>query len=330
MLPTCLLGLTGCGLSVPKIAEAWDADKPAQAEPRTPAKVPGTAQIEWEIKKRIYCDLKDAVQKVNQLSPAVLPVGEWLIPLNWSALLSLTLQVDETSGLNPGVTLNEVLPNASKVFGPGSTGTVTTSQSFSLGFGGTLSSTATRTDKFDPYWSIVFLMIPNTPRSICLPGNDPLIGRGWTAASSSPFILESDLGIYDWLLGATQVGNALKSEGAPPSGSSGGGGGGGSPGKSGGGGGGGGGGSPGRDAISYEVKFVIVSSGSVTPTWKLLRISANTGSAPFFSTGRTRTHDLIITIGPANQHTSNSNLALQVGNAVGNANRAVFSAAAPQ
>ncbi len=30
------------------------------------------------------------------------------------------------------------------------------------------------------------------------------------------------------------------------------------------------------DTVSYEIKFIIVSSGNVTPTWKLLRVSANT------------------------------------------------------
>jgi hypothetical protein len=144
-------------------------------------------------------------------------------------------------------------------------------------------------------------MIPDGPRSICVPGNDPLIGHGWTAASSSPFILESNLGIKDWLRGAMQVNRVLPSVG-----------------------GGAGDGSTAPDTVSYEVKFVIVSNGSVTPTWTLVRLSANTGtgSLPFFSTGRTRTHDLIITIGPSSTQTNNAHLALQIGNAVSNANRA--------
>ena len=60
---------------------------------------------------------------------------------------------------------------------------------------------------------------------------------------------------------------------------------------------GGGGGGTAPDTLTLEIKFIIVSSGNVTPTWKLLRVSANTGSAPLFSLGRTRTHDVIITIG---------------------------------
>jgi hypothetical protein len=296
--------LMGCGITVPDIKEIWDADKPAEVEPRTPEKVTGTTQIEFEIKKRIYCDLKEAVQAANKIpvkegtpggKVTVLP----LIPMDWGAQVSLSLEVDETSGLNPGITLNQVLPNAINVFGPGTSGTVTTAQSFNLGLGASLSSTATRTDKFDPYWPIAFLMIPDSRRSICVPGNDPLIGHGWTAASSSPFILESDLGIKDWLRGAMQVNRALPSVNPKT-----------------------------PDVVSYEVKFVIISSGSVTPTWKLVRLSANTG-LPFFNTGRTRTHDLIITIGPGASspqatQANNAHLALQIGNAVSNANRAGY------
>jgi hypothetical protein len=290
--------MSACGITVPDIREVWDADKPAEAEPPTPTKVPATAQIEWEIKKRVYCDLKEAVQYVNynlpfkEGLPGRLTITRPSIPLDWGAQVSLSLQVDEASGLNPGVTLNEVLPNKVHVFGPGTGGTVTTPQSFGLGFGGTLSSTATRIDKYNPYYTIAYLMQPDNPRtSICIPGNDPLIGHGWTAASSSPFILESELGIKDWLLGAMEVDNALPSVRPPPQlhAPGGGGGAGAIRVKSGGSGSAGGGGADlTKDAVSYEIKFVIVSSGSITPTWKLVRVSANTGSLPFFNTQHLR------------------------------------------
>jgi hypothetical protein len=297
------LALTGCGITVPNIKEIWDTDKPANVAPVTPDKVPGTAQIEFEIKRRIYCDLKRAVQRVNRIPFKSGPPGKLtvtrkgLIPENWGAQVSLSLQVDEVSGLNPGLTLTQLMPNAVKIFGPGNT--VTTPQSFGLGFGATLSSTATRIDKYDPFYPIPFLMIPDNPRtSICFDENDPLMKDGWRPASSSPFILESDLGIEDWLLGAMEVDDALPSIG--------------------------GGGAPAKDTVSYEVKFVIVSSGSVTPTWKLVRVSANSGASPFFNVGRTRTHDLIITIGGPSQQTANTHLASQIGNSVSNANRAIF------
>ena len=305
-------GLAGCGITVPNIKEIWDTDRPADPSTQTP-KISGAAQIEFEIKKRVYCDLKEAVQEVNrytqQSSTYDKPTGRQrpLIPSNWGAQISLSLQVEEASSLNPGLTLNQVKPNAVHVFGPGNT--VTTPQSSSVGFGGTLSSTATRIDKFDPYYSIALLMKPDTAHSVCHPENDPFTQLSWTPAASSPFILESDLGIKDWLLGAMIVNNLLPSTspstqpaGPPGQGAAG----------------------LKQDAVSYEIKFVIVSNGNVTPTWKLVRFSANTGNSSFFGLGRTRTHDLIITIGPPTPQTGQSHLASQIGNAVSNGNRALL------
>jgi hypothetical protein len=300
-------GLAACGLAVPDIKEVWDADMPPRVNPangKPTVGVSGTAQIEFEIKRRIYCDLKSAVQAVNQIQvsegrgPPKQP-----LPPDWGAQVSLSLQVDEAAALNPGVTFNQVLPNAIKAFGPANT--VTTPQSFNLGFGATLSSTATRVDKFDPYWSIAFLMTPDTAGSACKKVNGEYVNDlfkqlGWTPASSSPFILESDLGIKEWLRGAMMVDYLLHSVGAPAAK---------------------GGQNP--DTVSYEIKFVIVSNGSVTPTWKLVKVSANT-SGTFFSTGRTRTHDLIITIGPKGDNSIQAHLASTIGNAVANANRSVF------
>jgi hypothetical protein len=78
------------------------------------------------------------------------------------------------------------------------------------------------------------------------------------------------------------------------------------------------------DTVSLEIKFVIVSSGNLTPTWKLVRLTANNGAGPLFATGRTRTHDLIITIGPANQMTLNTHLASQIGQAVSGGNQSLL------
>ena len=50
------------------------------------------------------------------------------------------------------------------------------------------------------------------------------------------------------------------------------------------------------DAITYDNKFIIVSEGSITPTWNLIRVG--TGTTPLLNLNRTRTHELLITIGP--------------------------------
>ncbi|MBR0793752.1 hypothetical protein JQ631_32120 [Bradyrhizobium manausense] len=301
--------LGACGLANPQISETWDADYPGDPATLTPP-VSATAQIEFEIKKRIYCELKAAVYKANHF-----PVMESdsvggkqnvkmksLIPSDWSAQVALSLQVDETTSLSPGVTFNKVLEDAVTTFG---VQTVTTSQSFNLGLGGTLKSTATRIDKFNPEYSVAFLSkAPTSADYICdpkRPENDPFRRIGWVPPSSSPFLIESDLGIEKWLLGAMFVNNLLPSDVLPKKD-----------------------GSNKTDSVSYEIKFEIVSSGNITPTWKLVRVSANT-DGPLFGTGRTRTHDLIITLGPKTNETNNAHLAAQIGSAVGSANRALLS-----
>jgi hypothetical protein len=85
-----------------------------------------------------------------------------------------------------------------------------------------------------------------------------------------------------------------------------------------------------KDVISHEVTFVIVYGGNITPTWKLVRVSANAGSGSFFGATRTKTQDLIITMGPPqggaaggglSLAASNTILASQIGQAVASAIR---------
>jgi hypothetical protein len=300
--------LLGCGLVIPDIKEVWDADKPADSQ--TP-RIPGTAQIEFEVKKHVFCELEKAVKYVNSFpvssgpSPSKSsPLAKYPIPLDWFAQVSLSFQVDESSSLTPGVTFNTILPNDVRVFGPGTSGTVTTPQSRMLGFGSTLSSTATRIDKFNPAYSVRYLMIPNGPKSVCLEENDPFLKVGWKPNASSPFILQGNLGIQDWLFGAILTDIFISSQTGPA-------------------GGGAGGGQPKTDTVSYEVKFIIVSNGSVTPIWKLVNISANT-TGTLFGAGRTRTHDLIITIGPNDTRTLYAHLASEIGQAVSGGNQSLL------
>jgi hypothetical protein len=316
------LVLGACGLSNPKIAEVWDADFPADPKTHTPP-VSATAQIELEIKRKIYCELKDAVYEANHY-----PVTESarldgkqtikyrsLIPPGWIAQVVLSLTVDESVALSPGLTYTQAMANATQTFGV--MNTVTTPQSFSLGLGATASSTATRVDKFNPQYSIEFLSKAKTADSICDEGNDPFKRIGWQPPTSSPFLIESKLGIEDWLVGAMVVNDIVPSDvtivaakpekksaanlpkaEVPKSG-------------------GAGSGGVKADTVTYEIKFVIVTSGNATPTWRLLRVTAN-GTAPFFATGRTRTHDLIITLGPDSTVTSNANLSSQISAGVNN------------
>jgi len=193
-----------------------------------------------------------------------------------------------------------------------------------LALGGTLSSTATRIDKFDPYYSVASMT--GNEESVCDdPKKDypyPFQKPGFVAPTSSPFIIESDLGIEEWVKGAMIVNLLLPSTGSPPQ-ALGAGAGKDAPAKAGAGKGankGSGNNDVAVDTITYEVKFIIVSSGNVTPTWKLIQVSANTAGT-FLSAGRTRTHDLIITLGPPTAAASQTHFASQLGNAINNANR---------
>lgn len=130
---------------------------------------------------------------------------------------------------------------------------------FNLNAGGTLSAASTRIDKLHSFYSV-----------------PELVARRCSADSrpGGLFLMQSDLKLKEWLLdNVMEAGTGEVSYPAKPNG----------PFK--------------QDVISHEVKFVVVSSGNVTPGWKLKRVSVDQ-SGSLLSAGRTRTHDLLITFGP--------------------------------
>ena len=285
-----LLGflLPGCGLTIPHIHEAWDHDVQPTPEDLT---ISATGVIEYEIKRKIYCELRRAVIAVQKVpywktdpKTGKEKLQPGLLPLKWGAAIAISLQVDESAALNPGIAFNDVFANSILRFGPANT--VTTAQSFSLGIGGTLSSIATRIDKFNPYYTVADLQQPISPKSQCANEQNDVF-HNFQPSQSSPFLLESDLGIQDWLYGALIANSYIESDPGTSAAGSG----------------------PKTDAISYEIKFIIVSSANVNPTWKLAKFSANTATTPLFGVSRARTHDLIITIGPNTQSTRDVHLA---------------------
>ena len=346
-LPTLLSGLTGCGLAVPDIKEPWDRTYPgAPADAQYPATPPigGAGQIEYEIKRHVYCELAKAVQTANKYittdSNGRRHAG--MIPESWGAQTSLSLEVDENAALNPTVAFNTpILPSTFKFPNGVALPASQSSQSYSSGLGATLSSTASRTDKFDAYYTIKKLMTVSEadPKSTCNPLNpnaDAFESEvvKFTPARSS-LLITSELGLVAWLLGAmftnkdipsvqqplkrlsptlleakridlaqqgyssAEITQIVAAEAGP-----------------------GGAAKPSTpDTVSIEIKFVIVSSINATPTLRLVPLSATTGTTPLFGAGRTRTHDLIITIGPPGSATDSTHLASQIGNAVSNGNR---------
>lgn len=152
-----------------------------------------------------------------------------------------------------------VVENSS--FSPGvSINSPAPSKFFKLALGGVASSEATRTDKFTFYYLIRDLQIPDTQCSNPAPSD----------FEGSSLLLTSRLGIFEWLIMALGVrdttGISVKSK---------------------------------EEVLSYDVKFNVVTSGNVTPSWTLDRVV--TEPSNFFSTKRDRTHELILSFGPAEE-----------------------------
>ena len=53
------------------------------------------------------------------------------------------------------------------------------------------------------------------------------------------------------------------------------------------------------DATSQEIEFIVSFDGNISPTWKLVRVAAGGGSSGMFDANRSRTHDIIVSIGPS-------------------------------
>jgi hypothetical protein len=251
LLKMSLAGLLGgCGLAVPDHQEFWGTSSDVQDRVNN-------------IANQVRCELRQSVGHLidsdEQLAAAqhTQPHLTWLA--NWGAQVTLTLTIEEKSALNPGVSLNTPRENATSAF---PSGKVTTSQSFALGFGGNVSSDATRTSKLSFFYKLSDLIKEwrHEPKSRpCVPSKP---------ANASLFI-ESDLKLEEWLYTAVTVDYTDTAKYGNE-----------------------------KDVISQDIKFEIVSSANVTPTWKLVRVSANTGNTPLFSATRDRTQDLLITLGP--------------------------------
>jgi hypothetical protein len=272
--------LVGCGTYVPQVGEIWDGPY-------------GTRDIEFEIRKRVYCDLKKAVISAKQIhvekktsDGKVISFAEAL-PDDWGAQVTVGLNIDESTTLSPGATLNTPMHNgithfigetpigATPLVAAATYPSLPTNQFYQLGFGGSLSSKATRNDKINAYWAVSYLKQQPTTNSYC--AADAIDPLGDNAAKSSPLILVSDLGIEKWLIESLEMNNLLPSvqDGASSDNS--------------------------PDVLQFEAKFEIASTGNINPTWKLVRISANTSNTPLLGTNRTRAHDLTITIGPGSK-----------------------------
>jgi hypothetical protein len=215
----------------------------------------------FRIKRSIFCELIAAIRSTNEFYDATSNSPD-VIPPDYGVQLQTTLTVEESTALNPSLTYNRTLANTS-VMG------ATVGQMFNLGVGATASSTATRVDTGYSYYVIEKIAAKGKNKNFCADLADPT-----SRAGSSP-LLKSDLGIETFLRNAVKAAVVLHSS-VPGTGKK----------------------DAKLDVYSYEVKFAVITNGSVNPVWKLVNVSADTGSLPLVNAGRTRTHDLLITFGP--------------------------------
>jgi hypothetical protein len=130
---------------------------------------------------------------------------------------------------------------------------------FSLGAGMNFSSDATRVNTINAYY-----LVSDLERARCSDEARP----------NGLFLLQSDLKLSEWLFDAVSASmtNTIDFSNtvlAVP-----------------------------QNVLQHEVKFQIVTSATLNPSWMLTRLAINSGGT-LFSAGRTRTNDLIITLGPA-------------------------------
>ncbi|WP_237478620.1 hypothetical protein [Lichenibacterium dinghuense] len=267
---TLLLALPagGCGLGVSQLPEIWDRSDPF-----------ATAHMEMQVKRAIFCELREAALEARGVNSStyfydrrnVTSVEDGPLPDSWGVQVTLTLTADEKSSLTPIVSIKEPLS-------PGRALGQSVPQSFALGLGGALSSQNIHYDKFDFYYTARDLVRNAGPADVCHAPPTKLLGP---PTSSSPFVEARNLGIREWLPGAVGVtafqrssrssengeGAALGTQGSFTS-----------------------------DSATYDNKFLIVSDGSLSATWNLVRVG--TGATPLIDLNRTRTHELLITVGP--------------------------------
>ena len=236
----------------------------------TPDMHPGElAQKQWVSERKlvdhVQCQLGEAVRTAaaeDKFNAANIDPALRATWLHtWGAKVSLVIALDDKAGLTPGVTLNDPLENAVSVFAKN--GNVTTAQSRNLGFGGTLQSEAIRTETIGFFYSFADLLDNN------------VINFGACDDASKGQFLSSDLKISDFIRKGMDIANTSGVLTRKPSQSP-------------------------YDTFTYEVKFIVTKGASITPMWKLLRVSADQ-SGTLFAGSTVRTDDLTITMGKVTQ-----------------------------
>jgi hypothetical protein len=282
------LGVGGCGTAVPSIGEAWDQGEGV---------LDGSGVLEKQVKEKVYCELRKAVFDVSHgAAVEEYKDGQKIdaLPDDWGVQVTLNLQVDESTAVNPGVSFKTPMHSGIANFvgeylGPSTVpalgllsgapavqtfGALNVPQSYSLGLGGTISSQATRIDKFTFYYDVSKLKTKPPAGDSCIYPDGRLKE---VARHGSSLLIVGNLGIPQWLINGLAVEHDYPSTPLTKNADT----------------------SIKQDILSYETKFIIKTSGNITPTWNLVRIAANQGNLPLAGVERLRTHDLTITFGPS-------------------------------
>jgi hypothetical protein len=252
--------MSGCGTYVPDYQEFWATSGDAQDKVQMVM-----SQTKCELIRAIRYIIRSDIDLANEGLNGGQRRLKWLE--KWGADLTFVFTIEEKSTLTPNLALNKLLPNVVTTF-PGA-GTTTTPQTYSTTIGALVSSDGFRQQKFHAFYKFSELIGPDrdlpTKKVI---SSSPCL----TKNTNGSLFLESDLKILDWLVTLEKLQLNENADFSLPNSFA----------KAG--------------ALSDEVKFEIVSSGNVTPMWKLALVSANTATT-FYTGSRDRTQDLIITIG---------------------------------
>lgn len=270
-----LLGISACGTVVPQVEEFWESGS--------------IKTLERKVKEKIYCELNDAVNRLNTDTSRFVFVGgkpRFPVPVSWGATMTLTFTIAENTAISPGLSYETPLSGL---------------ETFTFGIGGSLSAEATRTDKYTFFYLVEDLQHDTGECKFASEANPN--GRLPSDVEGSSPLLQSELGIYKWLDEAVDIRSGVGVSANNH-----------------------------QQVLSYDIKFNVVSSGSLNPSWKLVRVS--TTSNPLFSTKRDRTHNLTINFGPVEGKGKepvrpsalllNDNLSLQFRNAVSDGLRSAF------
>jgi hypothetical protein len=244
--------LSACGLYVP--AKTFHSETPdTSGSPYTSPE----GDYENLIVGHLVCEVQNGI--FAAASNFDLP---WLKSKKWGTAITLTITAQDQSGLNPGLSFIQPI------------GAVASSQSFSLGVGGSASANATRTE------TIQFTMV-----------NSKLFELGKykspAASDCAPLekgtMIDGDLKIREFIYDKAVVAYFNNGNPAPvknpadiakvPT-------------------------WPLYNTFTETITFVATLSGNITPSWKLVRFSNNTGAGTLANAQRTYTNTVVITIGP--------------------------------